>query len=127
MKTNKNTYKVVRAIRELENKEVLHEYFDVMDFEVEVILAQYNVTEEWNEDEKEILKEYLLRMAYQDELREVMRLVEQQCDPSLGFIPERNPPSPRMLELEHSIWKREMAKKKENPKDSQISFCEVKK
>ncbi len=126
MKTNKNTYKVVRAIRELENKEICHEYYEVMDSDIETVLARYGIAEDWNKDESEILKEYLLRMAYQDELREIIRLTENQIDPILSSIPDRAAPSAKFLEMSHSIWKREMAKKKENPKDSQL-LCEVQK
>ncbi len=127
MKTNKNTYKVVRAIREIENKDIRHEYYEVMDSDVDTVLARYGIAADWNEDESKILKEYLLRMAYQDEVREMVRLTEQQLDPILSSIPDRAPPSAKFLELSHSIWKREMTKKRENPKDSQLTFCEVQK
>ena len=126
MKTNKNTYKVVRAIRELENKEICHEYYEVMDSDVDTVLVRYGIADDWNEDEQKILKEYLLRMAYQDELREMVRLMENQIDPILSCIPDRAAPSLRLLQMEHSIWKREMSKKKENPKDSHL-LCEVQK
>ncbi len=129
MKTDKNTYKVVRAIKELENKEICHEYYEVMDSDVDTVLTRYGIADDWNEDERKILKEYLLRMAYQDELREMVRLMENQIDPILSCVPDRVAPSAKFLELSHSIWKREMSKKRnsvENLIDSQL-FCEVKK
>jgi len=129
MKTMNNTYKVVRAIKELENKDIRHEYYEVMDSDVDTVLARYGIAADWNEDESKILKEYLLRMAYQDEVREVIRITEQQCDPVLASIPNRPAPSLKLLQLEHSIWKREMSKKRksiENLIDSQF-LCEVEK
>jgi len=127
MKSMNNTYKVVSAIRELENKDICHEYYEVMDSDVETVLARYGIAADWNEDESKILKEYLLRMAYQDEVREIVRLTEQQLDPILSSIPDRAAPSAKFLELSHSIWKREMSKKRksiENLIDSQF-LCEV--
>ena len=126
MKTNRNTYKVVRAIRELESKEICHEYFDVFDYGVDVVLSWYGIMEEWQDEESKMLEEYLLDKAYQEELREVVRITQQNFDPIIDALPDREAPSQKLLVLEHRIWKMEMAKKKENPKDSQL-FCEVKK
>lgn len=129
MESDKNTYKVVRIVRELETRELCHEYFDVLDYDVETILSWYGIMEEWNEEERKILKEHLLQMAYEDEIQEIVRLVKQELDPIILSIPDRAAPSPRMLEFEHEVWKNEMAKKRqsvENQKDSQL-LCEVKK
>lgn len=125
----KNKYEVVRAIRELKSKDICHEYYDVIDSDVKTVLTRYGIASDWNEDESKILKEHLLRMAYQEEVREVVRITEQQCDPILAWIPNRPAPSLRLLQLEHSIWKKEMAKKRnslENLIDSQV-LCEVEK
>ncbi len=129
MESDKNTYKVVRVVRELETRGICHEYFDVLDYDVETVLSWYGIIEEWNEEERKILKEYLLQMAYQDEIKEIVRLVEQELDPIISSVPDRAAPSPRILELEHKVWKNEMAKKRqsvENQKDSHL-LCEVKK
>lgn len=129
MESNKNTYKVVGVVGELETRELCHEYFDVLDYNVETILSWYGIIEEWNVEERKVLKEYLLQMAYEDEIKEIVRLVEQEFDPVISSIPDRAAPSLRILELEHEVWKNEMAKKRqsvENQKDSQL-LCEVKK
>lgn len=106
MKSDK--YKVVRAIRELENKDVCHEYFDVLDYGVEVVLTWYSISADWTGDEIDIIKEFLLNMAYQDEMREVIRITEEESDPLLALIPDRPAPSLKLLQLEHEIWKKEM-------------------
>ena len=129
MESDKNTYKAFRVVRELENRGICHEYFDVLDYDVETILSWYGIIEKWNEEERKILKEYLLQMAYEDEIKEIVRLVEQEFDPVISSIPDRAAPCPRILELEHEVWKNEMEKKRqsvENQKDSQL-LCEVKK
>ncbi len=129
MESDKNTYKVFRVVRELENRGICHEYFDVLDYDVETILSWYGITEKWNEEDRKILKEYLLKMAYEDEIQEIVRLVDQEFDPLILSIPDRAVPSPRMLELEHKVWKNEMASKRQSveiQKDSQL-LCEVKK
>ena len=129
MESDKNTYKAFRVVRELETRGICHEYFDVLDYDVETILSWYGIIEKWNEEERKILKEYLLQMAYEDEIKEIVRLVEQEFDPVISSIPDRAAPSLRILELEHEVWKNEMAKKRQsvvNQKDSQL-LCEVKK
>ncbi len=125
MKSDK--YKVVRAIRELETKDVIHEYFDVLDYGVDVVLSWYDIIEEWEEDDRKLLKEHLLEKAYRDEVKEVRRIVKEENEMLLAIIPDREAPSLKLLMLEHEIWKKEMAKKRENPKDSQLTFCEVQK
>jgi hypothetical protein len=125
MKTDNDTYKVVRAIRELENKDICHEYYDVTEFDLDTILSWYGISEEWNQEENTILKEYLLKMAYQDELKEVIRITDEESDPILASIPNRPAPSLKLLQLEHLNWKREMSKRKElteNHKNSPILF-----
>jgi hypothetical protein len=119
-------YKVVRAVREIESKDIIHEYFDVMDYGVDVILSWYGITEEWNEQESKILKEYLLECAYRDEINEVRRIMEEENDWLLASIPDREASSLKLLMLEHDIWKKEMKMRNENPKDSQL-ICEVEK
>lgn len=121
-------YKVARVVRELEQQDIIHEYFDVMDYGVDIILSWYGIIEEWSDEESKILKEHLLSTAYRAEVNEIRRIVEEEDDWLLAIIPDRELPSLKLLMLEHEIWKKEMAQKKvnENQKDSQI-FCEVKK
>jgi hypothetical protein len=111
MKSDK--YKVVRAIKELESNNINHEYFDLEDYGVDVVLSWYGISADWTEDESKILKEHLLKMAYHDELNEVIRIIDEESDPMLASIPIRPAPSLRCLQLEHEIWKREMSKRKE--------------
>ena len=125
MKSDK--YKVVRAIRELENKDVCHEYFDVLDYGVDVVLSWYGIIEEWSKEDSKILKEHLLDKSYRDEVKEVKRIVEEEEERLLAIIPDSELPSLKLLILEHRKWKLEMAKKRENQKDSQLTFCEVQK
>jgi len=120
-------YNVVRAIRELETSDTIHEYFDVLDYGVDVVLSWYGIIEEWSEGDSKLLKEHLLDKSYRDEVKEVRRIVEEENEMLLAIIPDREAPSLKLLMLEHEIWKKEMVKKRENPKDSQLTFCEVQK
>lgn len=118
MKSDK--YKVARAIRGLEDKDVCHEYFDVFDYGVEAVLSWYGISTDWTVDEIDIVKEFLLNMAYKDEMREVIRITEEESDPLLALIPDKPIPSLKLLVLEHEIWKKEMrslANSKENLAD----------
>jgi hypothetical protein len=121
-------YKVAGVIRKLEQQDLIHEYFDVLDYGVDVVLSWYGIIEEWSDEDRKILKEHLLDTAYRDEVREIRRIVEEEDDWLLATIPDRELPSLKTLMIEHEIWKKEMTNKKknENQKDSQI-FCEVKK
>lgn len=125
MNTNK-TYKLVIAIRELEIKDIIHEYFDVLDYGVDVVLSWYGIIEEWSEEDSKILKEHLLDKSYRDEVKEVRRVVAEEEERLLATVPDSELPSLKLLILEHRKWKLEMSKKKENPKDSQL-LCEVQK
>lgn len=125
MNTNK-TYKLVIAIRELEIKDIIHEYFDVLDYGVDVVLSWYGIIEEWTDEDSKILKEHLLDKSYRDEVKEVRRVVAEEEERLLATVPDSELPSLKLLILEHRKWKLEMSKKKENPKDSQL-LCEVQK
>ncbi|MBL1214702.1 MAG: hypothetical protein HND52_15200 [Ignavibacteriae bacterium] len=111
MKSDK--YKVVRAIKELERNEVIHEYYDVLDYGVDLVLSWYGILGDWNDEEYKVLNEYLLKMAYNDELNEVVRITDEHFDPVLDSIPIKPTPSLKLLQLEHAIWKREMSKRRE--------------
>lgn len=124
MESKMYSKKLVNTIRQIEAAETIHEYFDVVDFGIDVVLSWYGNVEEWNEDECKVLKDCLLSKAYSDEIKEVSRIAEFENDPLIASIPDREAPSLKLLIIEHAIWKKEMANKKktvENPKDSQLS------
>lgn len=113
MNTNK-TYKLVIAIRELEIKDIIHEYFDVLDYGVDVVLSWYGIIEEWTDEDSKILKEHLLDKSYRDEVKEVRRVVAEEEERLLATVPDSELPSLKLLILEHRKWKLEMAKKRES-------------
>ena len=64
------------------------------------------------DEEKAILKEQLMEMAAREEIKEAERWAKLELDPLLASIPNRAAPSPRLLELQHKIYKAEMQARK---------------
>jgi len=120
IKNNKNIdgIKIAMAFRQLENSEIFHESYDIEEEGVESILTQYGIFYRWTDDEIEILKEHLLEMAAREEIREAVRWAEREADPLINIIPDRPLPSPRLLYLQHKVWKESM---KDNSKHNQES------
>ncbi len=112
MEGNKDVYRVARAVRELENKDICHDYYDVLYEGFEVVLGWYGICENWTDEEQKLLEEYLSKMAYDDEVREIVHLTEELSDPILSRIPDRPAPTLKLLMLEHKAWKGEMSKKR---------------
>ena len=97
--------KVALAVRQVENSELLHECCDLENEGVEMVLAKYGVCESLSPAEREILKSRLWELAFEKEVREAERWARDYSDPFLSMIPNRPMPSPRLLELEHNVWK----------------------
>ena len=112
MEGNKDVYKVARVVRELEIKDICHDYYDVIYEGIEVVLGWYGICENWTDEERKLLEKYLSKMAYVDEVREIVHLTEEVCDPILSCIPDRPAPTLRLLQLEHKAWKGEMSEKR---------------
>jgi len=112
MKGKKDAYRVARMIRELENKEICHDYYDVFYEGVEIVLRWYGICESLTDEEQKLLEEYLLKIAFEDELCEIVHLTEELSDPILSSIPDRPAPSLRLLKLQHKLRKNEMLKKR---------------
>jgi len=108
----KDAYIVARMIRELENKEICHDYYDVLYEGVEIVLGWYGICERLTDEEQKLLEEYLFKIAFEDEVREIVHLTEELSDPILNSIPDRPAPSLRLLQLQHKLWKNEMLKKR---------------
>ena len=101
-------YKVALAIRQIESTGVFHECLDIEEEGVENILPQYGIFYKWTEDEKAILKEELMEMAAKEEIKEAVRWEAMETDPVILAIQDRPTPSPRILELQHKLYKAEM-------------------
>ena len=84
MESKMYSKKLVNTIRLIEAAETIHEYFDVMDFGIDVVLSWYGIVEEWNEDECKVLKDCLLSKAYSDDTKAVSRIAEFENDPLLA-------------------------------------------
>jgi hypothetical protein len=72
----------------------------------------YCICGSWTDEEQKLLEEYLSKMAFEDEVREIVYVTEELSDPILSSIPDRPAPSLRLLQLEHKLWKIEMLKKR---------------
>ncbi len=112
MEGNKDVYRVARVVRELENKDICHDYYDVLYEGFEVVLGWYGICENWTDEEQKLLEEYLTKIAYNDEVREIVHLTEELSDPILSRIPDRPVPTLKLLMLEYKAWKGEMSKKR---------------
>jgi len=104
-----NPVKVTKTIRQLDNTEVWHECYDIIEEPVAEILAAYGVTEVFTELEQELLKAYLYVQAEHAEIREASRWAAAE-DELLQIIPDRPAPSFRLLELQSQTWTEEKAK-----------------
>ena len=109
---NIDGYKVAMAFRQLESSDVLHECYDIEEEGVENILHLYGIFYKWTDEEKAIIKEQLMEMAAREEIKEAERWAEIEADPLLASIPDRNAPSPQILELQQKIRKAEREKQK---------------
>ena len=101
--------KLALAIRQLENSVVLHDCLDLEFESVESILNEYSILDSWSQDELEILKSHLYDMAFEAEAREAERWAEKETCELLLSVPLRSAPSPRLLALQHKVWKGAMA------------------
>jgi len=101
--------KLALAIRQLEKSVVLHDCLDIEHESVESILSEYGILDSWSDDELEILKSHLYDMAFEAEAREAERWAGLETDESIIAIPLRSAPSPRLLALQHKVWKGAMA------------------
>jgi len=110
MKGKKDAYRITLMIRELENKGICYDYYDVLYEGVEMVLGWYGICESLTDEEQKLLEEYLLKLAFEDELQEIVYLTEKLSDPILSSIPDKPAPSLRLLQLEHKLWKIEMLK-----------------
>ena len=101
--------KLALAVRQLENSEIMHDSCDIDCENIHSILSDYGILDAWSDDELEILKAHLLDMAYEAEAREAERLAELEMEESMLAIPLRSAPSPRLLAIQHKLWRAEMA------------------
>ena len=83
----KDNIRLALAIRKLELSEVIHNSVDIWDGDVQSVLSDYGISQQWNEEEIKIIKEYLLEMALHEEIREAERWAEIESDPALSFFP----------------------------------------
>ena len=83
----KDNIRLALAIRQLERSEVIHNSVDIWDGDVQLVLSDYGIGHQWNEDENKIITEYLLEMALHEEIREAERWAEIESDPARSFFP----------------------------------------
>ncbi|MBT4482600.1 MAG: hypothetical protein HOC71_02870 [Candidatus Latescibacteria bacterium] len=112
-KSDIDGYKVALAVRQLEITGINHECYDIEEESIENILIQYGIFYKWNDDEKAMMKDILMEMAAKEEIREAIRWAQMEHDKIILRIPNRQIPSPQVLEIQQKIWKAEMKKKRE--------------
>lgn len=83
----KDNIRLALAIRQLERSEVVHNSVDIWDGDILSVLSDYGISHHWNEEEFKILREFLLEMALQEEIREAERWAEIESDPVLAYFP----------------------------------------
>lgn len=66
--------KLNRIVEYLKAVEFYHDTFDLSEFGVEKVMAEYGVCEEFSDEEISELKSELLKLAEQNEFREAARL-----------------------------------------------------
>lgn len=111
MQHKMNHTRVAKTIRSLDNTEIFHECYDIIDEALEDILAAYGVYESFSPSEEDFVRNYLYRRASQAEIQEAVRWATEEQDPILLSIPDRPSPKPWALKLEHQAWDREKCEK----------------
>ena len=87
-KVNKNidNVKVSSTVRQLDLCNVIHSSTDVADGDILLLLNDYGINHNWTDEELELLREHLLEMALQEELKESERYDELMRDPLNSLI-----------------------------------------
>ena len=83
---NKDNIRLALAIRQLERSEVIHNSVDIWDGDIWSVLSDYGICQQWDTDEIKIIREYLLEMALQEEIREAERWAELMSDPLNSMV-----------------------------------------
>ena len=84
----KDNIRLALAIRQLEQSDIIHNSVDIWDGDIQSVLSSYHISQQWNDDELKIIREYLLEMALQEEIKEAERWAAIESDPVMGFFPQ---------------------------------------
>jgi len=66
---NIDNVKVSSAVHQIDLYNVIHDSTDVADGEILLLLNDYGINHNWSDEELELLREHLLEMALQEELK----------------------------------------------------------
>ena len=111
--------KVVHVIRRLNRCQIFHDCVDIEADPLEEILPQYEIYISLNDEESDVVKDELKRLATREEVREAFRWAMWDIEPAKE-VKNRRMPSAEMCEKEHKRWAAERRRERGETVEEEI-------